>query len=313
MDVLNDIVDTLHLKGVLYFRTDFTPPWAIAVPTFESAARFHLVVQGRLFVKLQSGASVELGPGDLIMIPDGCSHTISCTPIKEEAATLEQVIEESGYDGTGVFTLGDGDPNASTQLICGHFTFRSGADHPLLRALPEFLRVTSAIRAKHTWLDEVLRLVVRQIFSEPENSTATITRLSEVIFIETLRACRDQSPKLAHIIGALNQKQIGEALLLMHDRLDEAWTIDKLAGEVGMSRSKFAEQFRDAVGCGPMTYLTDWRIQKAINLLTASQLSVQQIAARTGYQSPAAFTRAFSQKLGVSPKQYRRADGELVH
>ncbi len=312
MDVLNDIVDTFQLKGALYFRTDFTPPWAIAVPTYKTAARFHLVIQGRFYATLASGASVELNAGDMILIPDGAKHTISSSP-HEQSAPLEKVIEDAGYSGDGVFTLGDGDPSASVQLLCGHFTFRAGADHPLLRALPEYLLVTSSVRAKYVWLDEVLRLIVRQIFAEPENSAATITRLSEVVFIETLRACTDQSPKLALIIGALKGRQIGEALLLMHERLDEQWSLEKLATNVGMSRSRFAEQFREAVGCGPMTYLTEWRIQKAINLLTASQLSVQQIAAKTGYQSPAAFTRAFSQKIGCSPKQYRRLDAATVH
>ncbi len=312
MDVLNDIVDTIQLKGALYFRTDSAPPWSIAVPAYQTAARFHLVVQGRFYATLSSGASVELNAGDMILIPAGGKHTISSPPNKQ-AAPLKKVIEEAGYGDEGVFTLGDGDPTASVQLICGHFTFRPGADHPLLRALPEYLVVTSSTRAKYTWLDEVLRLIVRRLFAEPESSAATITRLSEVVFIETLRACTDQSPKLALIIGALKRRQIGEALLLMHQRLDEPWTLEKLATNVGMSRSRFAEQFRDAVGCGPMSYLTEWRIQKAVNLLSASQLSVQQIAAQTGYQSPAAFTRAFSQKIGCSPKQYRSQDAAIVH
>lgn len=312
MDVLNDIVDTLQLKGALYFRTDFTPPWAIAVPAYQSAARFHLVVQGRFYATLSSGASVELNVGDMILIPAGARHTISSAP-EEHAAPLENVMAEAGYGGDGVFTLGDGDPSASVRLICGHFTFRPGADHPLLRALPEYLIVTSSLRAKHSWLDEVLRLIVRQLIAESENSAATITRLSEVVFIETLRACTDQSPKLALVVGALKGRRIGEALLLMHERLDEQWTLERLATNVGMSRSRFAEQFREAVGCGPMTYLTEWRIQKAINLLTASQLNVQQIAAKTGYQSPAAFTRAFSQKTGCSPTAYRRLDSATVH
>lgn len=312
MDVLNDIVDTFQLKGALYFRTDFTPPWSITVPAYEQAARFHLVVQGRCFVALSSGVSVELNPGDMILIPGGAEHSISSAR-EMKGAPLEKVIDEAGYAGAGVFTLGGGDPSASVQLVCGHFNFRAGANHPLLQALPDHLHVTSAIRAKNVWLDEVLRLIVRRIFAEPENSAATVARLSEVVFIETLRACTDQSPKLALIIGALKSRKIGEALLLMHTRLEEPWTLEKLATEIGMSRSKFAEEFRSAVSCGPMTYLTNWRIQKAINLLTATQLSVQQIAAKTGYQSPAAFTRAFSQKIGRSPKEYRRQDAVTLH
>ncbi|GJL95330.1 MAG: transcriptional regulator [Hyphococcus sp.] len=312
MDVLNDIIDTLGLKGALYFRTDFSPPFAIGVPHYEQAARFHLVVQGRCFVTLASGGVIELSAGDLILIPAGANHTLTSAP-EDRAIPLETVIEDSGYSGTGVFSLGEGDSAASTQMVCGHFSFRAGADHPLLRALPEHLIVTNALRAKNPWLDDVLRLMVKQIFSDPDNSAATVTRLSEVIFIETLRASAEQAPNLEKTLSALKQRQIGDALLLMHERLDEPWTMEKLATAVGMSRSKFAESFRQSIGIAPMTYLTDWRIQKAISLLTASQKSVQQVAAETGYQSPAAFTRAFSQKMGVSPKEYRRQDVSTLH
>lgn len=312
MDVLNDIIDTLELKGALYFRTDFSPPYAIAVPKYEQAARFHLAVQGKGLIKLPSGSYAELYPGDLILIPGGAGHVL-CSAPSDEAAPLERVIEDAGFNGEGVFTLGKGDPSASVQMVCGHFTFRARADHPLLRALPEHLHVTSAVRAKNAWLDEVLRLIIRQIFADENKSSATVTRLSEVIFIETLRACADQSPELAKIIQGLRQRQISTALSLMHQRLDEPWTMEKLATAVGMSRSKFAELFAKTIGCGPMTYLADWRIQKAISLLTASQLSVQQVAVKTGYQSPAAFTRAFAQKMGMPPKEYRKKDRALLH
>jgi len=312
MDVLNDIVDTLELKGALYFRTDFSPPWAIGVPRYQQAARFHLVVQGRCFVRLAAGAIVEMGPGDLILIPGGADHAL-CSEPDIAPTDLETVIKESGYDGRGVFALGASDEAAAVRMVCGHFSFREGADHPLLRALPDHLLVTNSIRAQNSWLDEVLRLIVRQIFAEPESSAATITRLSEVIFLETLRACADQSPSLARIIAGMRRKQIGEALLLMHERLAEPWTLESLAASVGMSRSKFAEQFRDAIGCAPMTYLADWRMQKAISLLAASRLSVQEVATETGYQSPAAFTRAFTQKIGVPPKEFRRRDSAALH
>lgn len=305
MDVLNDIVDTLELKSALYFRTDFSPPWAIRVPDYAQAARFHLVVQGRCFVTLGSGAVIDLAPGDLILIPAGRSHVISGAP-ETEPAPLETVLEDAEYDGAGVLAVGDGDSAASTQMVCGHFTFRAGADHPLLRALPDHLLITSGLRARYPWLDEVLRLIVGRIFADQGESTAAVTRLSEVVFIESIRACADQSPSLSGIFGALKDPQIGRALALMHEQPEAPWTVDKLASAVAMSRSRFADRFRELAGCGPMTYLSDWRLQKALGLLSSSQTSVQEIAVKTGYQSPAAFTRAFSQKLGRSPTDYRR-------
>ncbi|RMF10818.1 MAG: AraC family transcriptional regulator [Alphaproteobacteria bacterium] len=306
MDVLNDILDTLNLSGALYFRTDFSPPWGVTVPEHPQAARFHLVVQGTLHVRLNSGAAVDLHPGDLILIPRGASH-VMMDVAGRAAPPLETVIRDSGYDGGGVFVLGEGDPNASTQMICGHFTFRRGADHPLLQALPEFFVTSMSARARQPWLDEVLRLVTQRIFSDELGSAASVTRLSEIMFIELLRTGIVQHPDLQAVLEAFRDPQIGRALQLMHKNPEQPWTVQSLASAVGMSRSRFAERFRSLIGVGPMSYLSDWRLQKALALLDESRHSVQQIAAQTGYQSPAAFTRAFSGKFGVAPSAYRQS------
>lgn len=306
MDVLNDIFDTLELKGALYFRTDCSPPWAIAVPDYAAAARFHLVVQGSCHVRFASGDSVDLGPGDLVLIPGGRNHVLA-DAAGRPAPSLERVLEDSGYAGSGVLVLGEGDPAASTQLICGHFTFRSGADHPLLRALPQYLVVTAAERARQPWLDEMLRLVARKMFAEDVGYPAAVTRLSEIVFIELLQVSVGQCAALRQIIEAFRDRQIGRALQMIHEKPAEGWTVESLAGAVGMSRSRFAERFRSLVGLGPMAYLADWRLQKALALLDRSHFSVQQVAHAAGYKSPAAFSRAFTGKFGIAPSAYRKA------
>lgn len=305
MDVLDDILGTLDLKGALYFRTDFSAPWAVTVPDLAQAARFHLVIQGRCHVAFPSGASVDLGPGDLVLIPRGRSHVLA-DDAGRTAAPLETVLESVGYDGQGVLVVGGGDPHAATQMVCGHFTFRHGADHPILRALPDHLLTTASMRARQPWLDETLRLVAQRVFSDVIGSSATVTRLSEVVFIELLRAGIAQSADLRSILEAFRDHQIGRALQLIHARPSEAWTVESLAAEVGMSRSRFAERFRDLMAVGPIAYLADWRLQKALSLLGDTRSSVQQVASQTGYQSSAAFTRAFSGKFGLAPTEYRR-------
>ena len=169
---------------------------------------------------MEGSDTVELGPGDLILVPRGRSHTLSCTPV-DEAPALETVLEDAGYDGEGVLVVGKGDPNASTQLICGHFTFREGADHPLLRALPDYLLTQSSDRAREVWLDEVLRLLTRRMFTEGDGASATVTRLSEVFFIELLRLGVGRTPEMASILNALTDRQIGKALQLMHRCADK--------------------------------------------------------------------------------------------
>ncbi len=305
MDVLNDILDTLNLKGVLYFRTDFSSPWSVTVPDLNQAARFHLVVQGHCHVQFSDNEEVDLGPGDMVLIPRGRSHILADAAC-QAAPPLETVLKTVGYKGDGVLVVGEGDPNATTQMVCGHFTFRSGADHPILRALPDYMVTSASIRAREPWLDEMLRLVVRRVFSDEMGSSAAVTRLSEIVFIELLRVGIGQSAELQSILAAFRDRQIGRALQLIHSRPAEPWTVESLAGEVGMSRSRFAERFSELLGTGPMAYLSDWRLQKALSLLDDCRCSVQQVAMQTGYQSPAAFSRAFSGKFGLPPTEYRR-------
>lgn len=305
MDILNDILHTLDLKGALYFRTDFSGQWAVTVPTLGQAARFHLVVQGRCHVDVTNGAASDLETGDLILIPRGQSHVLA-DRAGRDAPDLEDVLKAAGYSGDGVLVAGEGDDSASTQLICGHFTFRHGADHPLLRALPDSLVTSATVRAEEPWLDDMLRFITRKMFSGQVGSHASVIRLSEIVFIELLRVGLDNAPGLKGLADAFQDPQVGKALTRIHADPSHAWTVDSLASDVGMSRSRFAERFRDLVGHGPMSYLADWRLQKALALLDQSRGSVQEIAGQIGYQSPAAFTRAFTAKFGSSPSDYRR-------
>jgi len=305
MDILDDILDTLNMKGVFYFRTDFSPPWAVEIPQLEQAARFHLVVQGILWVRFASGEMVQLGAGDLILIPHGAEHILSCTP-ETTAPDLETVLAKAGYKGDGVLIVGDGDQSASTQLICGHFSFRKEADHPLLRALPDHIVVTTSDRAKNQWLDATLRLITQCVFSDSLGSATTVVRLSEAVMIEILRAGVSADARFGAMMKAFTDGQIGRALLYMHQNPAKQWTVASLATEVGMSRSRFAERFNELVGTSPMAYLSDWRLQKALAMLDTPNNSVQQVSGQIGYLSPAAFTRAFSGKFGVSPSHYRK-------
>ncbi len=307
IDVLSDIFDTIRLRATLYFRTDYSPPWAITVPAYQQAARFHLVVQGNAHIQLRSGRALDIEPGDLILIPRGQEHIMSDRPGRVPAP-LEKIIEQSGYDGRGVFVVGSGDPRAATQMVCGHLGFTHGADHPLLRALPEVIVMTASDRARHPLLDETLRLVQARAFSQNLGSAAAIARLTEVFFIESVRASVTSSPQLEGLLHAMSDPQIGRALELLHSAPGDPWTVESLATAIGMSRSRFAERFTRYVGESPMSYLGEWRLQKALAQLTETQVTIKEVARDTGYTSPAAFSRAFSQRFGVAPTDYRAGD-----
>ncbi len=303
-DVLSDILDTVDLKAAVYFRTDFHPDFAIAVPAYQRAARFHMIVQGRCYVTLSDQTRVYLQSGDLVLVPHGAEHILSSEETME-AAPLADVMSLAGFTGSEPFVVGSGDSGKSCQMICGHFTFTQGADHPLLRSLPELLHVTAADRVMRPMLDEVLRLIVRRIFEGSPGVTASVSRLSEVLFIEIMRAGIAREPEIARLLSAVYDPQIGKSLSLIHDDVAKAWTVESLAAGVGMSRSRFAERFRELVGMGPMAYIADWRLQRALNLLTKSNLPIKTVAHKIGYRSAAAFTRAFSEHFGRSPKEKR--------
>ena len=309
MDILDDILKTLDMRGALYFRTDFNGDWGTTVPDFEQAARFHLVVQGICHVTFPSGDHIRLTAGDLVLIPNGTTHVLSNNGLVD-APPLEKTLEDVGYDGSGVLTVGTGNPSAATQMICGHFTFRKGAEHPMLTNLPEHIHVTGADRANEPWLDDALRLVGQRMFSGDPGSTATVTRLSEIVFIELIKSKLVQSDDNQALLSALKDPNISQALNAIHQQTGEQWTVDSLAQHIGMSRSRFSDRFSQLMGIGPMRYLANWRLQKALVMLDEERSSVQQIALLSGYQSTAAFTRAFANKFGSPPTAYRR---QMMH
>jgi transcriptional regulator GlxA family with amidase domain len=149
-------------------------------------------------------------------------------------------------------------------------------------------------------------MITRRVYDEQLGAAASVTRLSEIVFIELIRSCIGQQSELTNILEAFHDPQISQSLSLIHADHAQPWTVESLASKVAMSRSRFANRFSSLMGTGPMAYLSNWRLQKALALLDTSQLSVQQIADKSGYQSPSAFARAFSGKFGASPSDYRR-------
>ncbi len=304
MDPLDDILETLALKGALYFRTDFHGEWSVTVPERPGAARFHLLVQGR--VRAGIGAvELEMGPGDLLLIPRGRPHVLASPGAALTGAPpLDRALAAAGFDGAGPFALGEGPRERATQLICGEFAFRRGADHALLRALPDHLHVAAAARAGAPWLDDALRLVARRVAEGGAGARATVTRLSEIVFIEAVRAGLAGE---ARFLAAFADPRLGRALRAIHAEPARGWTLAALAAEAGMSRTVFAERFRAAIGAGPMSYLADWRMQKALALLERGDRPVSAVAAAAGYRSAAAFSRAFAQHFGGPPSEFRGA------
>ena len=303
-NILEDILTTLDLQGVLYFHTNFRGEWGVSVPRFGSAARFHHVIEGTCFVSVANDTTYKLTKGDLIVVPGGRSHVLADRQTRD-APPLEDVLEKAQFTGKGALTVGSPDVAASTRLICGHFSFRPEGRHPLLSALPDALVVTKAEIQENRWLDELLSALTRQIDSGESGAPSTVIRVSEIIFIEAVRTGSHKYPVLHAMLAAFQSGSIRHAMELMHTQLTEPWTVESLATTVGMSRSSFAQQFKTLLGVTPMGYLTDWRLQRSLSLLATTNAPVGKVAVDVGYKSAAAFTRVFTSRFDVSPSSFR--------
>ncbi len=306
LDAVSDIFDLLQLRGSFYFRTHFSGSWGTTVPALGHAARFHYAKQGSCWAKVEGCEPVRLNQGDLLMVPRGRSHILS-NDVVQTAPPLETVMQEAGYDGNRVLSNGAADEAAATQLICGHFDFDGDLDHPLLDALPSYILITAEQRKGRPWLEEVLGLLVANVFNDYPGSLAAVTRLSEIIFIESLHCVDDEAPRLATLMKGFSDPRLARALAAMHREPERDWNVEALAREAGMSRTRFASEFQAAFDRGPFNYLTEWRMQRAAAALRRTDRRIADVAFANGYSNPAAFSRAFSARFGQTPRSMRKA------
>lgn len=311
MDVLSDILGALRLEGTLYFSTEFTPPWGVKVPPFGRVARFHLVVRGQSWIRVEGlEKPILLEPGDMVVIPHGAEHSLSDDPVRP-CLSVDQVVEESGFSGKGALVFGGADPallesSCLTRLICGHFQFDGTADHVLLTSLPPALVVRWRDYVDYAPLADVFAFIVREIRDDRPGAEAIVQRLSEVLFIEAVRFWAERDRPDTGIMAAMADPRLGPSLEAIHEEPGERWTLETLARKAALGRTAFSARFREVVGMTPLQYVTFWRMQKAKDLLVQQGISMDVIAARIGYESAAAFSRVFKKVVGENPGAYRR-------
>lgn len=306
MDVLSDILDTLKFKGTFYFSTEFTPPWGIQVPQYKNVARFHLAVGGDFFIKV-SGIEdhILLSAGDMILIPHGVQHDISDS-IDSPIEHLDEVIHKSGYNGAGHIVYGGDSPKGSTKLVCGHFDFDEQFTHPLISELPKYILITGKQAIDFSWFDDAMKFISYESQKTDIGNVAIIKRLSEILFIHAIRVWNADQNINNGFMRAIADKNIGRSIKAFHQTPEYSWTLESLAIEAGVSRSVFANQFKELMGTTPLTYITFWRMQKACKHLIETDLPTELIAEQAGYQSLASFSKVFKKNIGVGPGSYRR-------
>lgn len=314
MDLLSDILFHLRLTGTLYFRTSFTPPWGIQVPSFRNVARFHFAHKGSCFVRIDGEAKpIPLGQGDLVIVTHGAAHTLYCTPETErQALTLDEMVEKSGFTGTGTLVYGDTGSHQETQLVCGHFAFDEEAFHPLIDALPPSLHIANYGETAGRWMEHTLRVIGAEAAQPGMGNDLIALKLSEIIFAQALRTYLQSAGAERPVFAGFADPRLSRALKAIHDTPAHPWTLDALADIAGMSRAAFASRFANRMDTTPLVYLTQWRMQLARERLIGTPEPIIEVAEKAGYHSEAAFGRAFKKHFGMGPATYRRTRREAL-
>jgi AraC-like DNA-binding protein len=308
MDLLSDILSHVQLAGTLYFRTSFTSPWSVRVPAYENVARFHFAHKGRCFVRVHKDRPpVQLEQGDLVIITQGASHTLYSDPKNEnESVMLDRVVEDSGFKGEGALVYGVPGSNHQTQLVCGHFAFATNSRHPLIDALPSYIQIANYGEEAGAWMEQTLRVIGSEAGRGHLGGDLIALKMSEIIFAQALRSYLATQGMERPVLAGFADPQIAAALTAVHKEPAYPWTLDDLARIAGMSRTSFATRFSERMSMTALGYITYWRMQIAQRKLAQTQEPIIEIAESVGYNSEAAFGRAFKKHLSDAPAAYRR-------
>ena len=300
----------LRLTGTLYCQGVLTAPWAIAIPRLEGVMTFLVVTSGACWVQLEGREPRLLQQGSLALLPHGTPHVLSSAPGLAGDPLFDLPIERVSQRYEIVTHGGGGE---LTRTMYGVVRFDDVAAQHLIGLLPDLIGIDAWDDQTGGWLQSTLRFIANEAASLKPGGETVIMRLSDVVVIQAVRAWLETSPAAdTGWLKALRDPQIGKALALMHRRPGDDWSVEVLAGNVGMSRSAFAARFSELVGQAPLRYLTEWRMRLARGRLIDSDDPLSAISIDLGYQSEAAFCRAFKRVFGQPPGSVRRAEPDRV-
>jgi AraC-like DNA-binding protein len=323
MDAFSEILSGVKLNGAVFFSAEFSAPWCFSSPASHTLAPllapgaphlviYHFVIDGAAFVQLEDGLSVELGPGDVVVVPHGDPHTMTSNRgVTTTSLTSAILSKVKSRDLSPMQAGGGGD---SARYVCGYMACDPFLSRPILGGLPRVFKVNIRTDRAGHWLENSILHLVDEAASGRVGSDAMLAKLSEALFVDTLRRyVATLSDQQTGWLAGARDPIVGKSLGLLHGRVAHPWTIADLADEVGISRSALVERFSRYLAEPPMSYLTRWRLQLAARSLERTPRGVAEIAADVGYESEAAFNRAFKREFGQPPGKYRRKHRESAH
>jgi AraC-like DNA-binding protein len=315
MDAFSEILSGVKLNGAVFFTAEFSAPWGFSAPASKVTAAmiapgaahlvlYHLVIEGGAVVEMPDGQSIELKPGDVVIFPHGDPHQMSSG--KEAKRPFPNYGIAAKINSRDLSPLRAGGGGETSRFVCGYMTCDPYLSRPILSGLPPVFKVNIRTDASGHWLENSILHLVDEAASGRVGSEAMLAKLSEALFVDTLRRYVAGLPEqqMGWLTGA-RDPIVGRSLGLLHSRVAHPWTIADLADEVGISRSALVERFTRYLSEPPMTYLTRWRLQLAARSLERTSRGVAEIAGDIGYESEAAFNRAFKREFGQPPGRYR--------
>jgi AraC-like DNA-binding protein len=319
-DVLSDVLRSVRLTGALFFRVEASSPWGEAIP---SAARFaatvlpgaqhvvsyHIITRGACWARVRDGPALRLQTGDVFVVPHGDPYVMSSTPGQRPEASADAVLgflrAMAAGSAPSLVTEGGGGPER-TDLVCGFLGCDLRPFNPVLENLPRVVHLPRSGPSPGR-LEQLIAFALVESAERRAGARCVLLRLSEMLFVEVVRRYLER-PGAAPSgwLGGLRDPVVGRALALLHERPAHRWTLERLARETGVSRSVLADRFTEWVGKPPMRYLAHWRMQLGARLLSDGAAKVSSIATEVGYDSEAAFSRAFKKIVGTAPASWRR-------
>jgi AraC-like DNA-binding protein len=315
MDALSDVLRAVRLSGAFFFDVHAFSPWCAETPLGKSVVSamfpnsgsdhlisYHLLIEGSCWATLDGEEPIKLSAGDIIVLPHGDTHVLATSPGMRKTPEMSlYAYPKDGMLPTRISVGGDGGEPA--HFVCGFLACDSRPYNPLLTALPRVIVVKDHASGA---LGAYFRAALAESKASRMGGAELLGRISELMFVDVVRRHLEALPSdRMNWLSGLRDQYVGRALMALHASPARDWTLEALAQEAALSRSAFAERFVEFVGQPPMQYLTNWRMQLATNYLRSGAESVAAVASRVGYESEAAFSRAFKKTVGSPPSEWR--------
>ena len=319
MDALSDVLRVTHLTGGVFLHADFFAPWCLAArvapehcaPVLGPASHlilYHYVVEGgfRIRVEGDDRVDLEIGTGEVVLLPRNDVHLMGSDLSLPPMAGSD--IMRPPKDG-GLYSIRHGGEGGRTRLICGYLGCASAEGNPVITTLPPLLKLNVEQGGAAEWIRSTFQYAAEEVSAGRPGSATVLAKLSELLFVEAVRRYAERLPDgQTGWLAGLREPVVARALALLHGAITRPWTVDDLSREVGISRSALADRFIRIIGVPPMHYLASWRMQVATQNLRNTNASLAQVAEAVGYDSEAAFSRAFKKAFGVAPATWRRSN-----